>query len=65
MGTETPRKMIHVSIDAFFASMEQRDDPAPRGRPVAVGHVASRGGAAAAACFRRLCFPGPRSLAER
>jgi len=41
--SKTPRKIIHIDMDAFFAAIEQRDNPKLHGRPVAVGSPTGRG----------------------
>lgn len=43
MQADLSRKIIHIDMDAFYASIEQRDNPSLRGKPIAVGGGGSRG----------------------
>lgn len=51
-----PRVIFHLDMDAFFASVEQRDNPAARGKPVIVGASPDRRGVVCAASYEARTF---------
>ena len=60
-----PRVIFHVDMDAFFASVEQRDNPAYRGKPLIVGAPPDKRGMVCAASYEARQFKVRSAMPSR